>query len=363
MFLKHKKWIITALALFVVIGLPVFLVTSTSYGADFMNDVLAKYFGMEQEEVTSELAGLSFDELVKEIDSLAKAGNTEELIMYSGELLSRKDKISNDELLKIINDNTKDIVTQGIMVDLFVAKNENSSQDSLKALLMDPKTDYDTKDKILSNSRFSEEDKEVLKYFIYNDDGILAFRAFRQLSNIDDEEAFEIAKSVLENWPDETDYKISGAQKSVMRYLRYNKDKTGIEDEIKAFIKQTETIFNAPDSSDKVKDSCVFALCDVASRDSLKAIIYNQSIDPTLKLYSVGENYFVLLDVLKAPDCSEQDIEFVLDAMEFLPIKDLKPYIEAAMAKIKDKDLLARCKNMIPFIEKEGVNAPEIKDY
>lgn len=353
MFLKHKKWIITALALFVIIGLPVFLVTSTSYGADFMNDVLAKYFGMEQEEVTSELAGLSFDELVKEIDSLAKAGNTEELIMYSGELLSRKDKISNDELLKIINDSTKDTVTQGIMVDLFVAKNENSSQESLKALLMDPKTDYDTKDKILATSLFSEEDKEVLKYFIYNDNEILSFRAFKRLSEVDRKEAFVIAKSVLKNWPNETDNKISGAQKAVARYLRYKQDKS----EIEAFIKQTETILNDPKTSNMIKDSCIFALCNVNSRDTLEAIIKNKSLDSTLKPFVVHQNYFVLLDILENPDCNEQDIEFVLSALEFSPIIELKPYIEDAMSGIKNDNLIERGRRVMDLIEKEGISA------
>lgn len=357
MFKKNKKLIVVLLSLLIIAIVPIFTISS-GYGADFINNIMTKYFGMDQKEINKTLTALSFDELVQEIDTLAKEGDSEELIFYSSELLARKESINNDQLIKVIVDNTKNPATRAIIVNLYVAKNENSKQDSLKALLLNPKTEYGTKDDILANSKITKDDKEILKYFIYNDDGVLAFRAFRQLSIVDEQEAFEIAKSILKNWPKETDYRISGAQKSIVTYLRSTQDAV----EIKDFITQTQTILNSEKCSDMIKESCGFALCNINSKASLEALINNKLFDLTLKKFAIDQNYYVLLNILKNPNCSEQDIEFVLSAMEILPITDIKPYIKDAMSNIKNEDLLNRCQKVIDLIEKDGINASKKRD-
>lgn len=49
MFKKNKKLIIVLLSLLIIAIVPIFTISS-GYGADFINNIMSKYFGMNQNE-------------------------------------------------------------------------------------------------------------------------------------------------------------------------------------------------------------------------------------------------------------------------------------------------------------------------
>lgn len=349
------------LASTLVLLLSVGIVMAEDTDSETFNSTVAKYFNKDDKEIQSSLMALSKEQLIKEINILAgemeEKGNIESLIPFAKVLLERKNELNNMEIIDMISDTTNPIITREIMVDLYSIKNENNSdQNEIKKLLRVQNIDNRIKTRIVSSTPFDKNDVNLLKDLISEDQGILAFHSLKKLSKINDEEAYEISNKILSNYKSETNEKISAALKSTAQYLRNNK--SNIKDYLdleKNYIDSSFNIMN--NTGDKfLKDSAFFSVSDLMSKEAIKSIIKNETINKEHKVLAVDQNFFALKEILNN-NPSKEDIEIVVEAMELLPITDLVEDLEKVIDDVSDADLQQRALKVLEYMKLSGIKA------
>lgn len=108
-----------------------------------------------------------------------------------------------------------------------------------------------------------------------------------------------------------------------------------------------------------LKDSSVFALSYMMSKDALVSIIKSESVDRELKAFSIEQNYHVIKEILEDASCNENDIEFVIEAMEILPIVDLHDSLQNVQETIKTPELKNRCSIVLNNMQINGIKATQ----
>jgi hypothetical protein len=329
-------------------------VSAISSGTDFVGKILSGYFKNDEKEFKAELKKMNEKELITQVNLLSKNLSSSDLIPVATELFSRKDKIGNTDIISTIKDSSINKETKQIMVDLFFAKNEKlTSKNDLKSLLKDNAIDKDVKAKIILTATFDEKDTELLKALINDDDGIVAFNSLKKLSTYNKKEAYKIAETILSNKSSETDLRISAAQKSVAKYLKSSND-----DEAKSkFIKQAMKIVEDKTSNPMLKDSSVFAVSNLMSKEAIKTLIENDSVDRVLKVFSIEQNYIVLKEILENKNCTEDDVWIVVEAMEILPIKDLVDSLQRLDWLLTDNLLKGKFNHVLENMKSNGIKA------
>jgi hypothetical protein len=97
-------------------------------------------------------------------------------------------------------------------------------------------------------------------------------------------------------------------------------------------------------------------MSDIRSNNSIKTLLNNKNIDREVKVFAIDQNYMVLENILNSNPTTE-DIYMVIDAMNKLPIKDLKDEFENLLNEVSDEELIKEINNVITLIEKEGIDA------
>mgnify|MGYP000748957402 CR=1 FL=1 len=319
------------------------------------NSIISKYFNFNENQLKSELKKIKTKELIEEINSFSSDVSNSELIPFVSELFERKNELNDKDILSKIKDNSNSVRTQEIMVDLYIEKKEGiSDQSEIKQLLKDTTIRKEVKSRIVLNSKFDNGDLELLKELIVENKDILAFNSLKKLSKVNKREAYLISKEILSNLESESKLRISAAQKSAAKFLRSSDDTKAK----KEFISQTMKIIDNSETDLMLKDSSVFALSEIMSKESIIAIIKSESIDKELKAFSIEQNYHVLKKMLQTAP-SEDDIRIVIKAMEILPIVDLYDDLKDVNATIKNQDLKNRCSKVIDTIKVNGIKATQ----
>lgn len=305
-------------------------------------------------KLKTDLKKVKNKELVGKINSNSKDIHNEELILIVGELFERKNDFSNSDIVSEVKDNSNSILTQEIMVDLYTIKNEGKlDKNEMKQLLKDKTVDKKVKSRIVANSKFDNTDSKLLEELIADDEGILAFNSLKKLSRVDAKKAYLISKEILSNFESESNFKISASQKSIAKYLKNSNDNSAK----KAFIQKAMEIIKNSNSDPMLKDSSVFALSDMMSKEAIVNIIKSDSVDRELKAFSIEQNYHTLKEILENSACSENDIEIVVEAMEILPIVDLYDNLENVQNTIKEQELKNRCSVVLSNMKVNGIKA------
>lgn len=272
------------------------------------------------------------------------------------ELFKRKNQINNSDLIGEIKDSVNSTTTQEIMVDLYTVKNEDKSDNNeIKHLLKDATVRKEVKSRIVVNSKFDNNDLKLLKELINDDNDILAFYSLKKISKVNDKEAYIVSKEILSNLASESNIRISAAQKSAAKYLRNSSDNNAK----KEFIMQTMGIINNSSTDALLKDSSVFALSYMMSKDAIVSIIKSESVDRELKAFSIEQNYHVIKNILEDVSCSESDIVFVIEAMEILPIVDLYDSLKNVQDNIKSQELKSECSVVLKNMQENGIKATQ----
>lgn len=325
-----------------------------SFDQMFKSTILEKYINKDEKDVKLILKQLSKKQIIEEINSMsASLGQVEannELLPFVGELFERKNEFDNSDIIEAIKDSRNSKTTQAIMIDLYAVKNENNSnQGEIKKLLKD-NLPNEVKAKIVANATFLEEDIDLLKNLVEEENDILAFQSLKKLSKVNSEEAYKISKNILSNYKNESKDKVSAAQKATIQYLKDNK-LVNKEDK-ESFIALCYEIINSTEDV-ALKDSSTFALSDLRDAHSIISIIKNPSIDRELKVFSIDQNFMTLNEILLS-DPSESNIEAVVQAMEILPISDLIQPLEEAKNNISNDNLRKRCDDVLASMKLEG---------
>lgn len=315
--------------------------------------VIQKYAEYDEQALNEALKKLGTEELMDDIKALLREDFGTALIPFISELSERKDAIGEGDIISEIKDSSNSIMTQELMVDLLIWKNQDSLiSDTLKQLLSDPGIDNQVKARIVSQSAFGSEDVPLLKDLIKDNDDILAFDCLKKLSNVEEKEAYTIAKEILSTPDTQSDMKISAAQKSTAKFLKNDNDPATR----KEFIEQCMDIIEDPKSGEKLKDSSMFALSDMMTKESITEIVNSDSLEQSFKVFCIDQNHEVLKEMLiNSPE--EKDIQVVVKAMEILPLIDLEDQLQKVQREIKDPELKAKCEKALENIKLNGTEA------
>lgn len=343
----------------------VFLVASTNFAVNAQNsDLIEKYFKKSHNEVKGDLEYLSKSKLVEELDLSVEISDEVEdinlLIPYATEILNRINEFDNTEIINYIKDKEIQPYTKEIFADLYIIKNQEAhdvSYDDLEILLNNKDIEDSVKQRIIINGRFEKKDVNLLKEFIQKGD-LTAFYALKQLSKVDNSEAYNISTDILLDYNNKSEYEISSACSSIAGYLRYN-DKIGLykENEEKNFLDTCLNIFNVTDNV-TIRDSIAFSISEIQSEQSIKYLLTNFNLDREIKAFVIDQNYIALKTILNN-NPTDEDINMVIEAMGILPIKDLVKELDESIEKTSNESIRLKGENIIKYMNEEGREANE----
>ncbi|MDT9720383.1 hypothetical protein QVE09_15805 [Paenibacillus sp. ClWae2A] len=351
------------LALFLSVGVA---------GANLGN-ILQKHLVEDEAVLQNNINNMSNEQLIDEIDNLAttvgqpstlaknnSVGQNEinTLIPFVSALFERKDQLKDEDILKIVADNTKTVITREALVDLYVLKHEqNKDGGELKQILLQDGIDAQVKSRIVATADFTLDDVGLLKEIIHEDDDILAFNGLKRLSNINVSEAYGISESILSNIEEQSPNKISAALRATAKYLKNESQSTFQKNTVDLEADFIDTSFKIIKSSNDevLKDSAIFAISEIGSQKAITQIIESDLVEQELKAFAVDQNFITLKEILTG-NPTDDEIRIVVSALEILPIVDLVEPLSEVISSISDPDLKKRSEEVIIVAQKEGIN-------
>lgn len=318
------------------------------------DDFLVKYKNSDDKELKKVLKSMNNNELIDEMDILTNVVNESDLLVFVLELEERKDTYSTEELFEMINSSELSTTTKSVLIEILLSKDSKSTEKNLKALLKDKSIEQELKSKIIARTKADKSDVDILIQLTEENEGILAFHALKELTSVDEEKAFELAKTYLKINSKVSDYKKSASQKVMVKYIR----KHGSTEEKEAFIESLFTVINNAKSSDILVDSSIFALSDLSSKKAVSAMLENKMILGEFKAFAVDQNFFLLLEAVTVESPLQEDIDTFITAMEFLPIIEGKEALQLLL-KNSDDETSKRIEKAIASIDMDGILATQ----
>lgn len=345
----------------ILLALSITTITSISINAASNSETMKKYTRMNSEEITKNLKELSIDDLIAEIDSATQEttllNDTDAIIPFASALLEKKNQLSTSEVIKKIKSPKFKSETKSILIDIYCSKPEFTdeiSQKQLKSLLKE-NIDNQTKQKIINIAKLNSEDIPTLKEII-NNGGLSAFYSLNALSKVDLSQAYNVSKDIISTYKNKSSDEIAGAVSVSAKYFRSENKKNTINTNSESiFYDEILRIFDETTDTE-LKDAIIFSMSDIRSNNSIKTLLNNKNIDREVKVFAIDQNYMVLENILNSNPTTE-DIYMVIDAMNKLPIKDLKDEFENLLNEVSDEELIKEINNVITLIEKEGIDA------
>jgi hypothetical protein len=376
----------------IILGLVALLVVSivsiTAFALVNENmGTLRKYENMSEEQLLSRLKGLNKSEMTAEMKNIfaeLSGADINVLIPFASELRNRINEYSEDELISLITNKDNDLFFRITIVQLYSSmkyeKRTSKGNDSIRDLLLDEKAENDLKENIIIGLDFSDEKGlKILDSIAHGENDLLAFQAIKKLNKIDSVKAVEISNKILKNYKNETPEKVNAALKVMAQEYRNNRIQKNLTAELQQkkmeFIEICVGIINASKKDDKLQDCAVFALSDMTDSDAITAIIKNNNMDESLKVYAVDQNYNTLLEMANSTN-SDQEIDVICDAVKIYPLKGLKNSLSEIKSKVSSNQLsglkngelvtqtITKIDTAIALIEKEGADSnPKWNDF
>jgi hypothetical protein len=252
-------------------------------------------------------------------------------------------------------------------------KRTSKGNDAIRDLLLDEKTESELKENIIIGLDFSDEKGlEILDSIAHGENDMLAFQAIKKLNKIDSVQAAGISNQILKNYKNETPEKVNAALKVMAEEYRNNRIQKTLTDELQQekieFIEICVDIINTSKKDDKLQDCAVFALSDMTDSDAITAIIKNNNVDESLKVYAIDQNYNTLLEMAKLVN-SDQETDVICDAVKIYPLKGLKNSLSEIKSKVSSNQIsglkndelvtqvITKIDTAIALIEKEGADS------
>lgn len=328
-----------------------------------VENTFKKYANKEANQLKSEFRKLKKDELIKELNAISETNDEGLLIPIASALEERKSEFSNGELIKFIKDKENKSLSKNVIVDIYYSKNfeQNSPNKTLSDtdiynLISDKAIEDEIRAKIIGKGKFQNADLPILKQILETEEGIAAFHSLKQISNISPTEAYELSQELLDNKDNISKEKQAAALKATAKYLKANKkNKIKNYKELQSkFIAQSKEVL-AVESDMALKDTAVFSLSDIRSKEAFVEVLNNPNIDTELKIFAVNQNYSLLKEML-GTNISESDMAVVIKAMEILPLKDLETELNSYKGKLINQQFNERLDSVLLNIKTNGHN-------
>ena len=360
--------------------------TAFALGKENMK-ILQKYQNLTEEQISINLKGLEKSKMTAEIKNIFAEFSGEDvnsLIPFATELRNRINEYSEDELISLITNENNDLFFRITVVQLYSSmkfeKRTPKGNNKIRELLSEEKIESVLKENIVIGLDFSDEEGLIiLDSIAHGKNDMLAFQAIKKLNKIDSVKAAEISNEILSNYKEETPEKVNAALKVMAEEYRNHRLRNTftnkLEQEKMEFIDICVDIINTSKKDDKLQNCAVFALSDMTDSNAITAIIKNNHMDESLKVYAIDQNYNTLLEMSKS-DITLQNIDIICEAVKIYPLNGLKQSLidyklsvsSTGLSRLQNDELtkqtVSKIDTAIALIEKEGVDPnPRWNDF
>nr|AGS52500.1 hypothetical protein [uncultured bacterium contig00005] len=351
-----------------IIGLTILTVVA---GCNTNKAIREKYAGMTQDEVVTRLESLGKDAMVKDVKAVfAETDNLRDtsLIPFAAVLSGRANEFSEDEMISFITDRKNNWAFRTTVLQIYYGKgydkNTLKANAEIRSILInehfenDPLNDF--KSSIIAYCDFSDEEgMRLLSEIAEGNDDLLAFVAIKKLSGVDGDAATDIVDHLLETYKEQDTQKVNIALKVKAAEYKSHRANNTYTDELRTqkavFIGICVDIINASnEKDDTLTDAAVFALGNMTDFDALTAVVTNESIDISMKMYVIDMNYETLLERLGS-NPSDDDIAIICEAISIYPLYGLKEPLADCRSRTSSEQLVEKIDASIALIEQEGL--------
>jgi hypothetical protein len=278
------------------------------------------------------LSSYSDEQLVAAFDSAINEGvGSEEAMSLAAELMQRRATMDTEQLIAIIIDDQAQQMTRESLVDVLAGEPGSTRLPiGLRPLLLEGQPNPDLQARILSNFQFVDEDVAILRDIAANRDDVAGFHALKVLTSADVTGAKKIAQAIVNNSPRESELRLSAAYKVLIRtdYIKDSANRTKL-------IRHLSGIIDDPEKSEDLHDSALFALAEMQSFDSMRALLNSERADRGLVAGAVDENAAILLETLNATK-DPATIKLIASAMRIHPICEFAEPLRDAVERVRD---------------------------
>lgn len=347
--MKNKKLIITCIISMVVILLISFFVWAVIAVINMtsddiqLNKIAEKYDTKTTKQLIDMVNGVT-GEVSDETESMAVVS-----------VLSKKaEKMSGQDILKEINNKNNSISTKTILVqNMNFSKFNSDEKEQIVGLIGSDIIELSLKKDIIN--KLDKDSTEYLKKLI-NEDGELAFASARKLFDLNPDAAIDVAIDIIKNPDNKTTDQLKAAIFTIGNKFENKKSHANIELDKKEFVDFCKDIIIKNNDKD-LTDMTIYSLSDTRNIEAVRFLTYNESIDSTVKVGCLYDNYDTFKEMLEN-NPSVENMELAIDAMLIMPIKEIKPLLEKEKEKINgNEELLTKYTKAIDLIDAEGVNA------
>lgn len=335
--LKNKK----LLAITVAIILVLLLTGYTTFQQraklkyDFSTDENKQKLEELNEKIISTKDVADVPEIILEVEKIAKDFEDDDLLS-----VLTNDKLDKSTKQLFLENSSKINSGKGIEDDakFILLLYYDDTDDNIRSYLI-AKIDFDT-----------EYEKDALKDLVRNEKYKVSVRAMDKLQNEDAVLALETADEIIEE-NNKSDDVVRAAVMTKSEYFEdmYLSNRSVSEEEKKSYI---DFCINKYDETQDavLKDAIVFSLMNMRDFGAVKAIVNKSDIDIEMKKTCISRNVSVIGTILRN-NPSQEDFDFVLSALDLLPIYELNFDFKECLAEnakynnYENKNVLLRLEN------------------
>lgn len=355
---KWKILLATALAVAALFGVSVFVSAERQ-------TILGHTEGMTGEEILQQLMEMDVKSFKQEIELSFVNPDPDYAACWGEALFRRTNDYSDEELIeKILSSEEPLPGYRELWVEVYSKNHPDGkfSDPRLLELLLNEKESPNLRCNLMGRMNFqSEEELSILQQLTQDSDEGLRFNAINILNRMQPKKAADEAWEIIENYQNNGDNRIQGAVDVIAQQLADSKmARNGNWQQQKEKLMSVcqQILENEP--SQTLKDSVVYDMQLLGDWDALQMIVESPDVDQIMKKAIIDNNYFLLEEALLAPELQAEEIRFVVDCMEILPIKDLHDPLETALAAQPQAFSEEETENLPALLDsmlEEGVNA------
>lgn len=339
--------IITILALVMV------FFTCTAFAFSRADVLLKDFSNLSEEDSAKALNDKDFHTLISEINALNDRVEMSDLIFHADALRNQAANLSEEEILKEILSPENSDTVKVILLQINRSLGNTKYIDQLEDILSQDNIDFEVKRNALLNMYTAAPDADLYEKLARGSDYRMAFHALKMLNTVDADRALIVSKDIINNFDGTVTDALRAALKVEASYIANNPN---AYDKIETINFCAKLLEQDGFTDEVAKDTVIFALSDMLTKESITYIVRSTAIDDIAKGYCIDQNYTVLKEMLTHP-ANKEDIVVVLDAMEIYPINEIAELLPLSLKEFNDKQLEPRVGRAIEQIQKSGNNA------
>lgn len=306
--LKNKKLLVITLSIILVLLLAGYTtIQHTKLKYEFSTNDNKQKLEELNNQIISAKEDADASEIISQVENIAK-------------------DFKDDDLLSVLTNDDLDKNTKQLFLEKADAINSGKGiEDDAKfiSLLYNKDIDDDIRSYLISKTDFDTKyEKDALQDLVCDPSYNVSVRAMNKLQSTDAVLALETADKIIsENNKNDDVVRAAIMTKSAYFEDMYLSEKHVSEDEKKDYI--DFCINKYDETQDEVlKDAIVFSLMNMRDFNAIKAVVGKNDIDNEMKKTCISRNTSVLGEVLRN-DPTKEDFDFVLSAIELLPVYEL----------------------------------------